>query len=53
MYHNEAPSQIIVIPHTKDFWLKYGKISQAKANEFPTFQEGINKTLTPITINHQ
>ena len=42
MYNNERPHKSLQYLTPRDFLLKYGKLAQAKANEFPTFQQNFN-----------
>ncbi|WP_420710304.1 hypothetical protein [Chryseobacterium wangxinyae] len=42
MYNNERPHKSLQYLTPRGFLLKYGKLAQAKANEFPTFQQNFN-----------
>ena len=42
MYNNERPHSALQYLTPRDFLLKYGKLAQAEANEFPTFQQNFN-----------
>ena len=42
MYNNERPHKSLQYLTPRDFLLKYGKIVQAAANEFPTSQQNFN-----------
>ena len=42
MYNNERPHSALQYLTPRDFLLKYGKLAQAKAHEFPTFQQNFN-----------
>lgn len=54
MYNNERPHSALQYLTPRDFLLKYGKLAQTKANEFPTFQQNFNndkkKLLTKNSI---
>jgi len=39
MYNNERPHSALQYLTPRDFLLKYGKLNQNNANEFPTFQQ--------------
>ena len=41
-YNNERPHKSLQYLTPRGFLLKYGKLTQAKANEFPTFQQNFN-----------
>ena len=42
MYNNERPHSALQYLTPRDFLLKYGKLNQNNANEFPTFQQNFN-----------
>ena len=42
MYNNERPHSALQYLTPRDFLLKYGKLNQNSANEFPTFQQNFN-----------
>ena len=42
MYNNERPHSALQYLTPRDFLLKYGKLKQNNANEFPTFQQNFN-----------
>ena len=42
MYNNERPHSALQYLTPRDFLLKYGKLNQNTANEFPTFQQNFN-----------
>ena len=48
IYNNERPHSSLQYLTPRDFLLKYGKLNQNNANEFPTFQQN----LTTTTINY-
>ena len=42
MYNNERPHSALQYLTPRDFLLKYGKLNQSSANEFPTSQQNFN-----------
>lgn len=47
-YNNERPHSALMYLTPRGFLLKYGKLAQAKANEFPTFQQNLPTSTTEI-----
>jgi len=52
MYNNERPHSALQYLTPRDFLLKYGKLAQAKANEFPTFQQNFNSDNKKLLIKN-
>ena len=52
MYNNERPHKSLQYLTPRDFLLKYGKLNQNSANEFPTFQQNFNNGNNKISTKN-